>query len=426
MTKFAQLRLDDKNYDLPVVVGTENETAVDISKLRSQAGLITLDPSYANTGCTTSKITFIDGEKGILRHRGYSIEDLSENCSFLEVSYLLIYGELPNKKELDDFCQTITQHTMINEDYKKYYDVWPRTAHPMALLAASMAGMSSFYNDTDSPFNAESIHVSTIRCLAKVPTLAAFAYKKSIGQPFVYPKNKLNYSQNFIHMMFSVPAEEYVIDPKFEKALNLLLILHADHEQNCSTSTVRMVGSARTNIYAAIAAGILALWGPLHGGANQKVLEILEQILAEGGDVDKYVATVKKEKKLLMGFGHRVYRNFDPRCTLIKKICDELLDSQDKKDPLLDVARRLEQYALNDSYFIERKLYPNVDFYSGLIYKAMNIPTNMFTVIFAIGRLPGWIANWREMIESEEKINRPRQIYTGYTERKVTPISKRG
>ncbi|MBL0691740.1 MAG: citrate synthase [SAR324 cluster bacterium] len=418
----ATLTYQDKKIILPVEQGTEGETAVNISQLRSKTGLITLDPGYGNTGSTKSDITFIDGEKGILRYRGYDIADLSNNCSFIEVTYLLIFGELPSAEELAAFTTTVTRHTMINEDYKKYYDVWPRTAHPMALLAAGMAGMSSFYDDIASDFKEHAVDISTIRCLAKVPTLAAYAYKKSIGQPFVYPRNELNYCQNFLNMMFSVPAEEYEVIPEVEEALNKLLILHADHEQNCSTSTVRMVGSSGANIYASIATGILALWGPLHGGANQAVLEMLTSIQKEKISLKEFVNRVKRQEIKLMGFGHRVYRNHDPRCAIIKKACDKLLLKLKVKDPLLDIAKELEHIALNDSYFIDRKLYPNVDFYSGIIYKAMNIPTNMFTVIFSIGRLPGWIAQWREMRTQGIKINRPRQIYTGSTKREFKRV----
>ena len=425
MNQFATLSYKDKTYQLPVIEGTEHEMGIDIGQLRSQSGFITLDPGYGNTGSTKSEITFIDGDKGILRYRGYEIADLSEKCTFLEVAYLLLYGELPTKQDLSVFEQNVLRHTMINEDYKKYFDVWPRTAHPMALISAAMAGMSSFYSDSTPPFDEEAIHVSTIRCLAKVPTLAAYAYKKSIGQPFVYPQNRLNYVQNFLNMMYSVPAEEYQINPIIEKALNQLLILHADHEQNCSTSTVRMVGSSRCNLYASLAAGILALWGPLHGGANQEVLEMLEHIHREKISPEKYLNNVKDKKTRLMGFGHRVYRNFDPRCKIIKQTCDELLVSLKRSDPLLDIAKTLEEITLKDEYFIERKLYPNVDFYSGIIYKAMEIPTNMFTVLFSIGRLPGWIAHWREMIAMDTKINRPRQIYVGKTKRDFVPIEKR-
>ena len=426
MSNVARLSFDNKTINLPVVIGSEGEVAIDISSLRSESGLITLDPGYVNTGSAASKITFVDGDKGILRHRGYDVSELCEKCSFLEVAYLLIYSALPTKAELSAFSTKITQHTMINEDYKKYYDVWPSSAHPMALLAAGMAGMSSFYPEVHNDAEADDIDLSTIRCLAKVPTLAAYAYKKSIGQPFVYPRNSLNYCQNFLNMMFSVPTEDYYINPRLESTLNKLLILHADHEQNCSTSTVRMVGSSHCNIFASLAAGILALWGPLHGGANQQVLEMLDKIHQEGGDVQAFVDQVKDKKVRLMGFGHRVYRNFDPRGKIVKQVCHELLDDLNIDDPLLDVAKELEAIALQDPYFIERKLYPNVDFYSGIIYKAMNIPRNMLTVIFAMGRIPGWIAHWREMLANDTRINRPRQVYIGETKRKFIPLDQRG
>ncbi|MGK0288888.1 MAG: citrate synthase [bacterium] len=425
----AKFTINDKELDLPVLVGTEDEVAVDISKLRSQTGVITLDSGFVNTGSTKSAITYLDGEKGILRYRGYGIEDLVERSSFLEVSYLLINGELPDSNQLHYFENSITTHTMINEDVKRYYDVWPYSAHPMALLASVVCGMSTFYEDSIDPFNSRDVEITIHRLLAKVPTFAAYAYKKSIGQPMIYPSNKLGYCANFLNMMFSVPAEEYEIDPDVEHVLNQLMILHADHEQNCSTSTVRLVGSSHANLFASVAAGICALWGPLHGGANQAVLEMLEMIHKSGGDIDPFVkkAKDKNDPFRLMGFGHRVYKNFDPRASILKKSANLVLSKLNVNDPLLEIAKRLEEVAREDSYFVDRNLYPNVDFYSGIIYKALGIPVNMFTVMFALGRLPGWIAQWKEMIESPAtKIGRPRQLYTGETERRYVPMEQRG
>lgn len=417
-----------KTYEFPVVEGSQGERGIDIAKLRDLTGLITLDPGYMNTGSCQSSITFLDGEKGILRYRGIPIEVLAEKSTFVETSYLLINGKLPNQKELDTFTNTLTRHTMLHEDMKRIYDGFPRDAHPMAILSSAVSTLSTFYQDllySDAPSDRNlSIH----RLLAKLPTIAACSYKKSIGQPFVYPTNSLDYCSNFLKMMFSVPAEEYVVDPVVAKALDLLLILHADHEQNCSTSTVRLVGSSRANLYASVSAGISALWGPLHGGANQEVIEMLQTIHKTGGDVKKFVERVKNREQgaRLMGFGHRVYKNFDPRAKIIKQYCDLILNKLGISDPLLDIAKRLEEAALSDEYFISRKLYPNVDFYSGIIYKAIGIPTNMFTVMFAIGRTPGWIAQWKEMIESPgSKIGRPRQIYTGQAEGSYIPMSQR-
>ncbi|HNM15052.1 MAG TPA: citrate synthase, partial [bacterium] len=384
---------------------------------------------YGNTGACHSGITFLDGEKGILRYRGYNIQDLCESSNFQEVSYLLIHGELPSAQQLEEFKRGITRHTMLHESLRKLYDAYPRDAHPMALLSSIVCSLSTFYQDSIDPLNKKHVEISIFRLLAKIPTIAAYAYKKSIGQPFMYPNNSLSYCANFLNMMFAVPAEPYEVDPEIEKALDLLFILHADHEQNCSTSTVRMVGSSQANLFAAISAGICALWGPLHGGANQEVLEMLQEIHNDGGDVKKYVEKAKDKNSTfrLMGFGHRVYKNFDPRATIIKKTCDRVLSKLGVNDPLLDIAHQLEEAALKDPYFIEKKLYPNVDFYSGIIYKAMGFPVEMFTVLFAIGRMPGWIAQWKEMMESKEtRIGRPRQIYTGSAERPYTPIHKRG
>jgi citrate synthase len=428
MSEMAKLIVRGKEVELPVVEGTEHEVAVDISKLRTQTGVITLDEGYVNTGSCTSSITFIDGERGILRYRGYNIEELAEKSTFLEVAYLLIYGELPTKEQFEKFRTNVTRHTMIHEDLKRLYDGFPKDSHPMAILSSMILTLSGYYNDQMDPLNPSHREISIIRLLAKTPTIAAYSYKKSIGQPFVYPKNSLSYVGNFLNMMFSVPAEDYEIDPVIERALDILLILHADHEQNCSASTVRLVGSSRANIFASIASGVCALWGPLHGGANQAVIEMLEMIHKDGGNVEKYIHMAKDKNNpfRLMGFGHRVYKNFDPRARIIKKTADDVLNKLGIHDPLLDIAKQLEERALNDDYFIEKKLYPNVDFYSGIIYKAIGIPTEMFTVMFAMGRMPGWIAQWKEMIEDPNtKIGRPRQIYIGATERPYMPIEQR-
>jgi citrate synthase len=417
----ATLLLDGKEYSLPVMRGSEQEVAIDITGLRAASGAITYDPGYGNTGSCASGITFIDGERGILRYRGYPIEQLAEKASFLEVAYLLIHGELPNQPELEGFTHKLTRHTLLHEDMKKFFEGFPKSAHPMAILSAMVASLSAYYPDT------EGREKNMIRLLAKLPTIAAFSYKKSVGQPFVYPRNDLSYTENFLHMMFAVPAEPYSVHPVVNRALNLLLILHADHEQNCSTSTVRMTGSSRANLFATISAGICALWGPLHGGANQEVLEMLQQIRDEGGDVKKAVAKAKDKASgfKLMGFGHRVYKNFDPRATILKKSADDVLAALGVNDPLLAIAKELEQIALNDPYFVEKKLYPNVDFYSGIIYRAIGIPTEMFTVMFALGRLPGWIAQWKEMLDEGARINRPRQVYTGATQREFVAIEAR-
>jgi len=427
-TDTAKLSIGDTVYELPVMTGTENESAIDISKLRAQTGLITLDEGYVNTGSTTSAITFLDGENGVLRYRGYPIETIAANCDFIEMSYLLLYGELPNKEQLDIFREGIRQHTMIHEEMKSFYNGFPRDAHPMAILSSVVGALSTFYQDSLDPDDPHQVTISIYRLLAKLPTIAAYSYKKSIGQPFMYPRNDLDYTSNFLHLMFATPTGPHEVDPDFAEALNLLLIVHADHEQNCSTSTVRMVGSSDANLFAAISAGICALWGPLHGGANEACVNMLQQIADDNGDVEKYVQMAKDKTNnfRLMGFGHRVYKNFDPRALIIKKACDKLLLKLDLKDPLFEVAQKLEKVALQDPYFIERKLYPNVDFYSGVIYRALGIPVQMFTVLFAIGRLPGWLAHWVEMHNSPSKrIGRPRQIYTGPTLREWIPIEDR-
>ena len=428
MGESAKLSIGEKTLELPIVTGVEDESAIDISALRKETSHVTLDEGYVNTGSTTSDITFLDGEKGILRYRGYPIEQLAANCDFIEVAYLLIYGELPTSDELEGFRNSLRRHTLLHEDMRLFYDGFPRDAHPMAILSSVVGALSTFYQDSLSFNDPDEVNTSILRLIAKLPTIAAFAHKKSIGQPFVYPRNDLSYCENFMRMMFSVPTEPYEVDPDFVEALNLLLIVHADHEQNCSTSTVRMVGSSDANLFASISAGICALWGPLHGGANEACVEMLQQIAADGSNVKKYVDMAKDKNNnfRLMGFGHRVYKNFDPRATIIKKSCEKLLDKLNIDDPMFDIAKQLAEVALSDEYFIERKLYPNVDFYSGVIYRALGIPVEMFTVMFAIGRLPGWIAHWVEMRESPNKrICRPRQIYTGQTEREFVEIDKR-
>ena len=428
MSDKAQLILDGKTYELPIVTGSEDEKAIDIRNLRDLTGHITLDIGYKNTGATTSGITFLDGETGILRYRGYPIEELAEKSTFIEVAYLLIYGALPTKEQLDDFSSKITRHTLIHEDMKQFYEAFPRKAHPMGVMAAMISSLSTFYPESlETNRDPEAVNLTIYRLMAKISTIAAWAHKKSMGHPIVYPLNKLNYGENFLNMMFSMPTEEYEIDPVVVKALDKLLILHADHEQNCSASTVRMVGSSQANLFSSIAAGVIALWGPLHGGANQEVIEMLEMIQKDGGDIQKWVnkAKDKNDNFRLMGFGHRVYKNFDPRAKIIKGACDDVLNKLGINDPILDLAKALEEVALKDEYFIERKLYPNVDFYSGIIYKAIGIPKEMFTVMFAIGRLPGWIAQWKEMIANKEPIGRPRQIYTGISKREYVNIAKR-
>jgi citrate synthase len=423
----AQLNVNGTAVELPVVVGTEGEKAVDIAQLRAKTGFVTLDPAFMNTASTTSAITYLDGEQGILRYRGIPIEQLGEHSTFVETAYLLIYGHLPERDELMRFSNLLTRHSLLHEDMKRFFDGYPSTAHPMAILSAMVCSLSSFYPEALDVRNTEALDITIARMLSKARTIAAFSYKKSIGQPFVYPQNSLSYCANFLNMMFSVPSEPYMIDEEAVRTLNLLLILHADHEQNCSTSTVRLVGSSQANLFASIAAGICALWGPLHGGANQEVVEMLERIQADGGNVKKFVTMAKDKQSQfrLMGFGHRVYKNYDPRAKIIKAACDRTLARLGVKDSLLDIALQLEEAALSDPYFIERKLYPNVDFYSGIIYRALGIPTNMFTVMFALGRLPGWIAHWKEMTESNSKIGRPRQIYTGPTQTSYIPLDQR-
>jgi citrate synthase len=422
----VELRVDGKESRLKVLRGSEGEIACDIRDLRAQTGLITFDPGYGNTGACRSAITFIDGEEGILRYRGYPIQELAESSTFLEVAWLLIHGELPTKTELAVFTNEITQHTMLHEDFKRFFGALPKDAHPMPVCAATVGALTTFYQEPESE---RQIYSSIIRILAKMPTIAACSYKHCIGQPFMYPRNDLTYSANFLHMMFATPCEEYPIDPVVVRAIDLLLILHADHEQNCSTSTVRMVGSSQANIFAGISAGISALWGPLHGGANQKVIEMLEQIAREEGSADRFITKAKdrNDTTRLMGFGHRVYKSYDPRAAVLKRTCSELIGKLGSSSKLLEIAMRLEEIALHDEYFVSRKLYPNVDFYSGVIYKVLGIPTNMFTVLFAMGRLPGWIAHWLEMRRDPDfRIGRPRQIYTGAKKRAYLPIEKRG
>ena len=428
MSETVKLTIKEKTYELPVVQGSENEKAIDISKLRAQTGYITLDTGYKNTGATTSGITFLDGEKGILRYRGYPIEQLAEKADFLEVAYLLIYGHLPSINEYSDFKENITNHTLIHEDMRVFLEAYPTKAHPMGILAASLSTISTFYPESQDPNRPkEAIDLTIHRLLAKVPTLAAWAYKNAVGQPVVYPKNKYDYCENFLNMMFSIPAYEYFPDPVVVNALNKLLILHADHEQNCSASTVRIVGSSQANLYASVSSGVSALWGPLHGGANQAVIEMLEKIMYDGGGLMKWInkAKDKQDPFRLMGFGHRVYKNFDPRAKIIKEAADDVLGKMGIVDPVLEIAKELEEVALNDDYFKSRGLYPNVDFYSGIIYRALDIPTEMFTVMFALGRLPGWISQWKEMAEENQPIGRPRQVYTGAKERDYLDINER-
>jgi len=428
MGEVAKLELDGKVYEFPVIEGSENEKAIDISKLRGTTGYITLDPGFKNTGSTKSGITFLNGEEGILQYRGYPIEQLAEKAEFLEVAYLLIYGELPTTTEYAEFKENITKHTLVHEDMRLFFEAYPAKAHPMGILAASLSTLSTFYPESQDPNRAKkAVDLTIHRLIAKVPTLAAWAFKNAMRHPVVYPNNKLDYSENFLNMMFSMPTDDYTVDPIVAKALNTLLILHADHEQNCSTATVRVVGSSQANLYTSISAGVSALWGPLHGGANQAVIEMLEQIKEDGGDVDKWIAKAKDKEDpfRLMGFGHRVYKNFDPRATIIKKAADDVLKALGVEDPVLDIARHLEKVALEDEYFKSRGLYPNVDFYSGIIYRALGIPSEMFTVMFALGRLPGWIAQWKEMIEDGAPIGRPRQVYTGATKRDFTDIANR-
>lgn len=428
MSKYAELHFDGKVYKLPVIEGTENELALDISNLRDDTGLITLDVGFKNTGSTKSAITFLDGELGILRYRGYSIEDLAAKANFLEVAYLLIYGELPNQTLLSKFESDIKQHTLVHEDMRKIFDGFPASSHPMGVLSSLICSLTAFYPKSLDPNRSpELVNLTILRSLAKMPTIAAWAYKNEMGHPLNYPKNSLDYCSNFLYMMFAFPTEEYHVNPILLDALNKLLILHADHEQNCSAATVRVVGSSQSSLYSVIAGGINALWGPRHGGANQEVIVMLEAIHKDGGNVDKYIAKAKDKNDpfLLMGFGHRVYKNFDPRAKIIKEACDNVLNLLGVNDPILEIAKKLEAVALSDPYFIERKLYPNVDFYSGIIYRAMGIPVEMFTVMFALGRLPGWIAQWKELREDKQPISRPRQIYTGEKLRPFVPITDR-
>ncbi|MBF0531921.1 MAG: citrate synthase [Candidatus Omnitrophica bacterium] len=429
MTKTAKLIIDDKTYEFSIITGTENESGIDITNLRQLTGLITLDNGYGNTGSCRSAITFLDGEKGILRYRGIPIEELAEKCSFIETAYLLVYGHLPSLKELDRFSQGFSDNAMIHEDMKHFFEGYKSGGHPMGLLSAMVGSLAAYYPELIKPHpSTAEIDIMIVELLSKVRTIAAFAYKKSIGEPYVYPRHDLRYIPNFLNMMFSSPAKHYEIRPEAVDALQCLLILHADHEQNCSTSTVRMVGSSKANLFACLSAAINALWGPLHGGANQSVIEMLEMIRKDGGDIKKYVAKAKNKEDTfrLMGFGHRVYKNYDPRAKIIKEKVDALLKALNLHDPLLDIAIELEQIALSDPYFIERKLFPNVDFYSGIAYKAIGIPVNMFPVMFAIGRLPGWIAHWKEMTEDPAtRIGRPRQIYTGLLKRDYIPIEQR-
>ncbi len=430
MSDQARIEYDGETFETTMLEGTEHERAIDIGKLRSKTGLITYDPGYVNTGSVRSAITFIDGEQGILRYRGYPIQQLADQSDFTETSYLLIHGELPTADELAGFQSQITHHTLLREDMRPLFDAFPRDAHPMAILSAATAAMSTFYQDHYDPTDPDDVEVSIYRLMAKLPTVAAAAYKKSIGQPYVYPQNTLGFTENFLNMMFAVPAEPFQIDDEIAQALDLLLILHADHEQNCSASTVRLVGSSGVNIYAAIAAGIAALWGRRHGGANQDVVETLLQIRDSDQDTASFVKRAKDRNDpfRLPGFGHRVYKNYDPRARIIKEAADKVVGKLTGDDPLFEIARELEEVALSDEYFVERKLYPNVDFYSGLIYRAMGLPLDMFTVVFALGRLPGWIAQWKEMWDDPDTralIGRPRQIYTGATERAYVPLEQR-
>ena len=413
---------------LDAVDGTEEPSSIDVSALLKTTGRVALDVGFMNTASCKSAITFIDGDKGILRYRGYPIEQLAEKSTFLETCYLLIYGELPTAEQLTNFTDAIRNHTLLHEEMRRFFEAFPRQAHPMAVLSSGVSAISTFYQDSLDPFDSSHVEMSTIRLLAKLPTIASYAHKKSVGQPFLYPDNSLDYVPNFLRMTFGVPSVEYQVDPVVAKALDMLFVLHADHEQNCSTSTVRLVGSANANLFASVSAGVNALFGPLHGGANQAVLEMLKRIHESDDDVDAFVERVKKKERgvKLMGFGHRVYKNYDPRAAIVKKAATDVLERMQVSDPLLDIAMRLEEIALADGYFVERKLYPNVDFYTGLIYKAMGFPTPMFTVLFALGRLPGWIAQWREMIEDPTtKIGRPRQVYVGATERDYQPMEQR-
>ena len=428
MDETAKLEFEGKTYELPVLVGSEGERSIDIGKLRDESGLITLDPGYKNTGSTTSQICFIDGEQGILRYRGYAIEDLAEQSSFLEVAYLLIHGEPPSQQEYDSWLESLRYHTMLHEDVKRLFEAFPKDAHPMAVAASVVSAISTFYPEDLDPEDEAQVVVSSNRLIAKFPTIAAYAHKHSLGQPFLYPDNKLGYVDNFLRLMFGTPCEEFEVDPVVSRAIELLLILHADHEQNCSTSTVRIVGSSHANLFASIGAGINALWGPRHGGANQQVIEMLDSIAEEGLSAQQFVDRAKDrdDTSRLMGFGHRVYRNYDPRAKVIKQSANEVLEKLGATSKLLEIAVDLERIALEDEYFVKRRLYPNVDFYSGVIYKALGIPVNSFTVMFAMGRLPGWIAHWVELHRDGQAIGRPRQIYTGPSLRTYAPMTKRG
>ncbi|MFZ5831801.1 MAG: citrate synthase [Planctomycetota bacterium] len=428
MTEPARLIIGDKEYQLPILVGTEGNRVIDITKLFGQSGHITLDDGYANTGATTSQITYMDGEKGILRYRGYPIEEIAERADFMETSYLLIYGELPTPEQLEDFRQTVRRHTLLHEGMKTIFAGFPPDAHPMAILSSVVGALAIYCRDSLDARDPEQSELAIYRILAKMPTIAAFSYKQSIGQPFIYPQNDLSYCQNLLQMMFAVPSEKYRMDPDFVEALNLLLILHADHGQNCSTSSVRMVGSSNVNLFSAISAGICALWGALHGGANEACIQMLEEIHQDSDNLGKYIDKAKNpnDSFRLMGFGHRIYKSYDPRAKIIKEMCHKLLAKHKKEDPIFELAQELESVALSDPFFIERKLYPNVDFYSGIIYRAIGIPKQMFTVFFALGRLPGWIAHWKEMHSSPAmRIHRPRQLYTGSPERHFVPMIKR-
>ena len=429
MTEKAKIILPDgQSFDFPVLTGSEHEKGIDISSLRKQTGYITLDPGFVNTGSCESSITFLDGEKGVLRYRGYPIEELAEKSSFIEVAYLLINGELPKKDQLENFTNRINLHSMIHEDMRHFFEGFSQNSHPMVILSAMISSLSAYYAEASGKASIENLEINSARLIAKISTIAAFSYKKSVGQPFVYPRDELPYCAKFLNMMFSVPAESYELDPVIEQSLELLLILHADHEQNCSASTVRVVGSSMANVYASVASGILALWGPLHGGANQQVVEMLQQIHEDKAGISKYIEKAKNQDSSfrLMGFGHRVYKNFDPRAKILKVACDKLLNKLGINDPLLEIALELEETALTDDYFIERKLYPTLDFYTGIMYRAIGIPLNMFTVMFALGRVPGWIAQWKEMHEDpKQKIARPRQLFTGNTRRSYTKITER-
>jgi citrate synthase len=429
MTEKAKIIFPDgQTMDLPVLTGSENEKGIDISGLRKQTGYITLDPGFVNTGSCESSITFLDGEKGVLQFRGYPIEELAEESTFIEVAYLLINGELPKKDQLENFTNRINLHSMIHEDMRHFFEGFSQNSHPMVILSAMISSLSAYYAEASGKASIENLEINSARLIAKISTIAAFSYKKSVGQPFVYPRDELPYCAKFLNMMFSVPAESYELDPVIEQSLELLLILHADHEQNCSASTVRVVGSSMANVYASVASGILALWGPLHGGANQQVVEMLQQIHEDKAGISKYIEKAKNQDSSfrLMGFGHRVYKNFDPRAKILKVACDKLLNKLGINDPLLEIALELEETALTDDYFIERKLYPTLDFYTGIMYRAIGIPLNMFTVMFALGRVPGWIAQWKEMHEDpKQKIARPRQLFTGNTRRSYTTITER-